>query len=258
MVTLESVFDARQLIAKGKLDKAMDCLYTALSSNIQYDEVSDYLNSLLLLRSQYHIITKNFLEQLVDIEYYHRTLTRITRSLLYLCESIIEIETFTPCDDEKTLVLNLHKNSIDNPFKKIKDPVSVELVITKPLCDYTVAEKNKLFEKISLILQMNGGQIVIKEIREGSVIITFNLSRTQAQILHNAFLKRVFFENKVEKLTILTEIEDSKELDSTKSNNALASDTRVNNLSKSVIDSEVMQLMEKGLFKEAIELYKKV
>lgn len=259
MVTLKSVFYARKLISLNKLNEAFNLLYDNLSS-IRYIDFSKSLNSLILLQSQYHHITKDFLEQLVEDSTYRKTISMITKRLLILCDDIENIVILLE-EGELDLSINFVTNLL---LKRRKQAEFVELVIQKSLYDYTIEEKDELFSKISSLLSVNGGQIIIKEIIEGSIIIRFNLSKVHFKILNEAFLEGVFYSNKVQRLTLLTDEENINAVENTKSNTALANNSQKNSFNSNnnkvnniILNTEVIELMEKGLFKEATKLYQK-
>lgn len=145
------------------LSKLIDCLENN-SLTIQTELVSELRRELLFLKSQFATLDRRINTGLISDDIYFPQQNKILKAIIYLITDLEEAEK---------------KSS--SPPNKVR--AMVELTINQDFDAYSKDDLTHLSNAIVSLLSATGGNIIINNIREGSVIVQVALLLSQAEEL---------------------------------------------------------------------------
>lgn len=156
----------KETISRGEIDHALALILR------KSDATSSYRNKVIVISSRYYHAHRNFQKSLLTTDQLAIEQSKITLELLDLLD---EINAFQKQPVPNTSIPSLSHST--NPSK------SIRLVLDQPFNDFNQNEQQAILTSISHLLNVPNTSIQIRNIQQGSVILTIALPDYESQKL---------------------------------------------------------------------------
>lgn len=179
------------LIASGYIREAIinfkEIVDAQLLKHPQSEAYKELLNSTILLSAKYHNLMKGEINGNIDQNYISIERTKLSNSLLKMSQTFVDIDSRFQKIKNK---VNIGGNTTDNE-NACFETKTIEITIDENFDTYSDEDKIKLIKAIEHLLGMEG-DLKIRKIRKGSVILSIDIPVDKYDMLINSFKEGYF------------------------------------------------------------------